>query len=78
MSIKLRLHHCLLTKATAARVHQQISAQLKLDDIMTIGFLALHDAARRYSRNTKTTFTIYAKNRIRAAMLEWIRVSTDS
>jgi DNA-directed RNA polymerase specialized sigma subunit len=62
-----------LVKASAARVRQHVARQSEFDDLVAAGVFALHDAASTRSLNQPVRFTIYAKQRIRGAMLDSLK-----
>jgi hypothetical protein len=67
-----------LVKASAARFRQHVASQTELDGLVADGLLGLHDAAdqcspNQCSPNQPLRFAIYAKQRIRGAILDRLK-----
>ena len=62
-----------LVEAAAARFRQHVASQTELDGLTADGLLALHDAANRCVPNKPVRFAIYAKQRIRGAIIDRLK-----
>lgn len=67
------LSHLPLVKAIAARVRENLPVQVELDDLVHAGVLGLFDAVQKYDPSKKVIFPLYAKHRIRGAILDSLR-----
>jgi len=70
---KLVLDHLPLVKAIAIRVHANLPVRVDLDDLFQAGILGLLDAAGKFNPDEQVMFSIYAKYRIRGAILDSLR-----
>lgn len=67
------INHLPLVKAIAARVRENLPVQVELDDLVHAGVLGLFDAVQKYDPSKKVVFPLYAKHRIRGAILDSLR-----
>lgn len=62
-----------LVKRVAHHMMAKLPPSVELDDIMQAGMMGLLDAAGRYEESQGAQFETYAVQRIRGAMLDWLR-----
>ena len=67
------LDHLTLVKAIALRVRENLPVHVDLDDLVHAGVLGLFDAVDKYDSGKKVEFRVYAKHRIRGAILDSLR-----
>jgi len=67
------LEHLHLVKATANSIRNGLPIHAERDDLMQAGVLGLIDAANKFDSNKQTSFSTYAKHRIRGAILDSLR-----
>lgn len=65
--------HLPLVKAIANRVRDNLPVQVEVDDLVHAGVLGLFDAVEKYDPTKKVVFHLYAKHRIRGAILDSLR-----
>jgi RNA polymerase sigma factor for flagellar operon FliA len=65
--------HLPLVRAIAARVRENLPVQVELDDLAHAGVLGLFDAVEKYDPSKGVVFHLYAKHRIRGAILDSLR-----
>ncbi len=65
--------HLPLVRAIANRVRENLPVQVELDDLVHAGVLGLFDAVEKYNPEKKVVFHLYAKHRIRGAILDSLR-----
>jgi RNA polymerase sigma factor for flagellar operon FliA len=70
---ELVLKHLALVRAIANRVRENLPVQVELDDLVHAGILGLFDAVDKYDPRKKVVFHLYAKHRIRGAILDSLR-----
>src|SRR6185437_2769167 len=70
---RLILEHLPLVKAIAGHVQKSIPVHTELDDLVHAGTMGLFDAATKYREDREVSFAIYAKHRIRGAILDSLR-----
>ena len=70
---ELIVKHLPLVKAIASRVREGLPVQVELDDLVHAGILGLVDAISKYNPDKKVLFHLYAKHRIRGAILDSLR-----
>jgi RNA polymerase sigma factor FliA len=70
---QLVLEHMGLVKALALQVRRGLAVHVELDDLMNAGMMGLLDAATKYEGEKEVPFTVYAKHRIRGAILDSLR-----
>jgi RNA polymerase sigma factor for flagellar operon FliA len=70
---ELILKHLALVRAIANRVRENLPVQIELDDLVHAGILGLFDAVDKYDPRKKVVFHLYAKHRIRGAILDSLR-----
>ena len=70
---ELILKHLSLTRVIASRVRENFPVQVELDDLIHAGVLGLFDAAKKYDPSKNVVFHLYAKHRIRGAILDSLR-----
>lgn len=69
----LIMTHLPLVRAIASRVRENLPVQVELDDLVHAGILGLFDAVQKYDPAKKVLFHLYAKHRIRGAILDSLR-----
>lgn len=67
------LEHLPLVKAIARRVRDTLPVQVELDDLVHAGILGLFDAVDKFRSDKNVVFHLYAKHRIRGAILDSLR-----
>jgi len=67
------LEHLPLVRAIAARVRESLPVQVELDDLVHAGVMGLFDAVDKYNPDKNVVFHLYAKHRIRGAILDSLR-----
>lgn len=67
------MSHLPLVRAIAARVRENLPVQVELDDLVHAGILGLFDAVHKYDPSKRVVFHLYAKHRIRGAILDSLR-----
>ncbi|MBI3666333.1 MAG: FliA/WhiG family RNA polymerase sigma factor [Acidobacteria bacterium] len=67
------IDHLPLVKAIAGRVRENLPVQVELDDLVHAGILGLFDAVQKYDPTKRVAFHLYAKHRIRGAILDSLR-----
>jgi RNA polymerase sigma factor for flagellar operon FliA len=70
---QLVLAHRSLVRAIAKKVLASLPAHVELDDLIQDGMCGLIGAARRYNSRRGVPFRLYAKHRIRGAILDGLR-----
>lgn len=70
---RLLEHFLPLVKREARRVHRRRRGTMELEDLVSVGALALLDALRRYDPKRGVDFRSFAGYRIRGAMLDELR-----
>ncbi len=70
---RLILEHLPLVKAIAGHIQKSIPVHIELDDLVHAGTMGLFDAATKYREDREVSFAIYAKHRIRGAILDSLR-----
>ena len=69
----LIVKHLPLVKAIANRIRDNLPVQVEVDDLIHAGILGLFDAVSKYNPEKKVVFHLYAKHRIRGAILDSLR-----
>ena len=67
------LKHLPLVRAIAARVRETLPVQVEIDDLVHAGVLGLFDAVDKFQPDKNVVFHLYAKHRIRGAILDSLR-----
>jgi len=67
------MSHLPLVRAIAGRVRESLPVQVELDDLVHAGVLGLFDAVQKYDPAKRVLFHLYAKHRIRGAILDSLR-----
>jgi len=67
------VNHLPLVRAIASRVRESLPVQVELDDLVHAGVLGLFDAVNKYRPDKNVVFHLYAKHRIRGAILDSLR-----
>lgn len=62
-----------LVKAIAVSIHSTLPLHVDLDDLFQAGILGLIDAASKFDSSKAVTFQVYAKYRIKGAILDSLR-----
>lgn len=73
---QLITQHLYLVRGIANRLHLQVPRHVEKNDLISAGMLGLIDAAARYQAERKTYFPVYARQRIRGAMLDYMRAQS--
>jgi RNA polymerase sigma factor FliA len=69
----LVLEHVGLVRAIAVSMHEKLPVHVDLDDLVQAGIIGLFDAANKFDADRQDVFSIYAKHRIRGAILDSLR-----
>jgi RNA polymerase sigma factor FliA len=69
----LVMEHLWLAKAVAVGVHEKLPVQADLDDLVEAGVIGLFDAVNKFDARRQVGFSLYAKHRIRGAILDSLR-----
>ena len=69
----LIVKHLPLVKAIAGRIRDNLPVQVEVDDLIHAGILGLFDAVEKYNPGKNVVFHLYAKHRIRGAILDSLR-----
>jgi RNA polymerase sigma factor FliA len=67
------LQHLPLVRGIAHRVRERLPVQVELDDLVHAGVMGLFDAVDRFQPDKNVVFHLYAKHRIRGAILDSLR-----
>lgn len=70
---ELTLEHMHLVRAIASGVQRSLSVHTELDDLIHAGMIGLFEAATKYEDGKEIPFAVYAKHRIRGAILDSLR-----
>lgn len=70
---ELIIQHLHLVTAIAAHIQKSVPVHLELDDLIHAGTMGLFDAASKYDTHKEVAFPVYAKHRIRGAILDSLR-----
>jgi len=70
---ELILEHFSLVHAIASNVRKSLGVHVELDDLVHAGTMGLFDAATKYQESKEVPFAVYAKHRIRGAILDSLR-----
>lgn len=65
--------HLPLVSGIARRLHRSLPPWVQLDDMIQVGRLALVEAAERFEPRRGVTFAIFARYRIRGAIIDHLR-----
>lgn len=65
--------HLPLVRAIALRMSQNLPAHLDIEDLVQAGTIGLLDAAAEFDPENVVEFRVYAKHRIRGAILDSLR-----
>lgn len=71
----LVLEHLDLVRRIAAQMLRRMPSSVELDDLVQSGTIGLMEAAVRYECRNGSTFATYATQRIRGAMIDYLRCS---
>jgi RNA polymerase sigma factor for flagellar operon FliA len=69
----LVLEHLWLAKVIALNVHRRLPVHVDLDDLVQAGVIGLFDAAIKFDADRQDVFSLYAKHRIKGAILDSLR-----
>jgi len=67
------LQYLPLVKAIAVRVYENLAVHVDLEDLIRAGGLGLFDAVTKFDPEKHVLFPIYAKHRIKGAILDSLR-----
>ena len=70
---RLVMAHLDLVRAIARTLAQRLPTQVEINELISVGVLALIEAARRYDPATGVPFSAFARLRLRGAMLDALR-----
>lgn len=70
---RIVLEHLPLVRAIAVRTQEGLPVHIDLEDLINEGVIGLIDAAAKYEPGKRVVFPIYARHRIRGAMLDSLR-----
>jgi RNA polymerase sigma factor FliA len=70
---KLVLEHLRLAKVIAVCVHEKLPVHVDLDDLVQAGVIGLFEAADKFDSGRQVDFSVYAKYRIKGAILDSLR-----
>jgi RNA polymerase sigma factor for flagellar operon FliA len=70
---ELIVKHLPLVRAIASCVRKSLPVHVELDDLVHAGILGLVDAISKYNSEKKVVFHLYAKHRVRGAILDSLR-----
>ena len=74
---KLIVDNMNLVKKIAWHMHGRVRAAIEIEDLMQIGYYGLVTAAQKYSPKEGATFISYADLRIRGAIVDHLRKSSN-
>ena len=69
--------HSDLVRKIAWQVHGRTRHTTEIEDIMQIGFTGLVNAAQQYTRKEGATFATYASIRVKGAIIDYLRKSSN-
>jgi len=67
--------HLKLVKALAREIHRRLPRSVEYDDLFQNGVLGLMEAVQKFDPSKRVPFTLYARYRIRGAILDGLRSS---
>jgi len=70
---RLILEHLPLVRSIARRVHRRVPPSVLLDDLINSGIVGLIDAVNKFDPRKSADLRIYARHRIRGAILDSLR-----
>ena len=62
-----------IVRPIALRVKESLPVHVDIDDLIHAGIMGLLDAAEKFDDSRQVTFRLYARHRIRGAMLDSLR-----
>jgi RNA polymerase sigma factor FliA len=65
--------HLYLVKVTARQVQKTLGVHVEFEDLVAAGTMGLFEAASKYMDDKQVPFPVYAKHRIRGAILDSLR-----
>jgi RNA polymerase sigma factor for flagellar operon FliA len=66
-------NHLQLSRDAAYRIKPRLPPHVSPDDLMSLGFVGLVEAARRFNPSRRASFRTFAKHRIQGAILDGLR-----
>ena len=69
--------HSNLVRKIAWQVHGRTRHTTEIEDVMQIGFTGLVNAAQQYTRKDGATFATYASIKIKGAIIDYLRKSSN-
>jgi RNA polymerase sigma factor for flagellar operon FliA len=69
----LVLEHLRLVRMIAVSVHEKLPVYVDLDDMVQAGVIGLFEAANKFDADRQGVFSVYAKHRIKGAILDSLR-----
>jgi RNA polymerase sigma factor for flagellar operon FliA len=70
---ELVLQNLSLVRAIAVRVYENLPVHVDLDDLIHAGIMGLFDAAVKFNGEKHVNFRVYAKHRVKGAILDSLR-----
>ena len=64
-----------LVRSVAERVHRSLPQQVDVDDLFSSGTFGLMEAISRFDPSREVKFETYASQRIKGAILDWLRAT---
>ncbi len=65
--------HLGLVRQVARRLHGRLPGCVQVDDLVSAGYVGLCQAAQRFEPARGVQFRTYAQERVRGAMIDWLR-----
>ena len=69
--------HSDLVRKIAWQIHGRTRHTTEIEDVMQVGFTGLVTAAQQYTRKEGATFSTYASIRIKGAIIDYLRKSSN-
>ena len=69
--------HSDLVRKIAWQIHGRTRHTTEIEDVMQVGFTGLVNAAQQYTRKEGATFGTYASIRIKGAIIDYLRKSSN-
>ena len=69
--------HMELVRKIAWHMHGRVRNAVEIDDLLQVGYFGLVNAAQKYSKKEGAMFSSYAVIRIRGAIVDYLRKSSN-
>ena len=69
--------HMELVRKIAWHMHGRVRNAVEIDDLLQVGYFGLVNAAQKYSKKEGAVFSSYAVIRIRGAIVDYLRKSSN-